>query len=522
MATTRGGLTPTAWMETERKFHVHGLFKLPDLVSAAWVLAEPVAAELSATYFDTDDLRLTRWRVSLRRREGGEDEGWHLKLPVAAETREELRLPLTAGTLAAPPVALTDLVLALTRTASVREVVTLRTERTTYGLVSGDGSTLASLTDDSVSVLDRSRTVARFRELEVELVDAGGVGDGLLSSVEEQLVAAGAVRGGQVSKVGRSLGPQASAEADVPEPAAVHRSAPAGLAVQAHLRRNSRALLTHDRGVRRDLPDSVHQMRVAARRLRSGLRVFAPIVIDEPSRRLRNELAWLADVLGEVRDREMLRDRLLAGLDALAADQTTDLDPTAAKRLIRSTYAKDLASARARTLEALRSPRYLTLLDELVNACGVPPLTDAAQLPCSEVLPPLVRRAWKRLSRDIEALDVAGPDTDWHEARIAAKRARYACEAVEPIFGKPARRLAGLVEQVTELLGGHQDATLAASAVRALADRDRLAGSTGFALGVLHSAERDAAARARADLFDLWPEVSRGRHRRWLEPGKHR
>ena len=92
--------------ETERKFRVHGLFRLPELAggdgrgrrSGAAGVADVRAAgtvDLLAVYYDTADLRLARSRVSLRRREGGADEGWHLKLPTAErETREELRCPL--------------------------------------------------------------------------------------------------------------------------------------------------------------------------------------------------------------------------------------------------------------------------------------------------------------------------------------------------------------------------------------------------------------------------------------------
>ncbi len=515
METSGEGRGPSESVETERKFRVHGLFKLPTLSSETWSLDEPVTSVLSASYLDTDDLRLARWKVSLRRREGGSDEGWHLKLPVEGETREELTLALTDGTLDEPPAALTDLVLSLTRAAPLTVAATLRTERTTYGVRDPEGALLAELTDDSVSVLDGGRTVARFRELEVELVDGGAE---VLDSLEGELTSAGAVRGGTLSKVARALGPQAAASPDVPKPAPVRPPDPAGLAVQAYLARNTRALLAHDRGVRRDAPDSVHQMRVAARRLRSGLKVFGPLVEAEPARRLRDELAWLAGSLGEVRDREVLRDRLLADMDRLASDVDLDLDTAAARTLIRSAFGKDLAAARRRVLDTLRSARYLNLLDELVHVCSRPPLTTAADQSCAEVLPPLVRRAWRRLERDVKKLSVDGPDSEWHEARIAAKGSRYACEAVEPIFGKPARRMARLVEQVTEILGEHQDAALAADAVRALAGRQRLSGSTGFALGLVHGIERDAVSETRRQLVEAWPEVSRSRHRQWLDP----
>jgi len=460
---------PDSNVEVERKFRVHGLFRLPPLaLPDGGGLGAPTRTVLTAAYLDTDDLRLARWKVSLRRREGGTDEGWHLKLPLRSETREELTLPLSEGTTDAPPVALTDLVLALTRTAPLDLVATLRTERTTYPVTDATDQVVAELTDDSVSVLDGDQVVARFRELEVEL--KGDVQDpSVLDQVGAALVQAGAVPGGTVSKVGRALGPLAAADPDIAAPGIARPKDPAWTAVQAHLARNSRALVTHDAGVRRDSPDSVHQMRVAARRLRSGLKVFEPLLDTTATTPLRDELAWLASVLGEVRDREVLRDRLLRDLDALAADTALNVDVSGARRVVRTALTSGMVGARDEVLAALRSERYLALLDTLVTVCAEPPVVEAADAPCSTALPPLVRRSWKRLARDVDALTADGPDHEWHETRIAAKRARYACEAVEPVFGKPARRLAERVELVTELLGEHQDAALAADTVRALA-----------------------------------------------------
>ena len=51
-------------------------------------------SDLSATYYDTADLRLLRSRMTLRRRRGGSDAGWHLKLPAGADSRDEVRHPL--------------------------------------------------------------------------------------------------------------------------------------------------------------------------------------------------------------------------------------------------------------------------------------------------------------------------------------------------------------------------------------------------------------------------------------------
>ena len=92
-----------------------------------------------------------------------------------------------------------------------------------------------------------------------------------------------------------------------------------------------------------------------------------------------------------------------------------------------------MATGRADVDAALSSARYVALLDALV-AAAQPHLTEAATVPAEEVLPPLVT-AWKRLARDVGRLELDGSDHDWHETRIAAKKMRYATEALVPVFG---------------------------------------------------------------------------------------
>ncbi len=519
------GADPDTYREVERKLRVHALYRLPDLTAidgsgvAAVEVREPLA--LTATYFDTADLRLARSRVTLRRREGGVDDGWHLKLPadpVDPGVRDEIRLPLAEGT-DAPPATLLTLVLSLTRGAPVEAVAVLNTARAPYDLRADDGRLVAELTDDEVSVLDGPHVAARFRELEVETRDGT---DDEIDAVADALVASGAIEGGLPSKAVRALGPAAQAPPDVPAPPFAGPGDPAGLAVRAHLARGVAAFLTQDLRVRRDLPDSVHQMRVSARRLRSGLKVFGPLVDREWAYGLRSELAWAAGELGHLRDLEVLEDRLLAHLDELPAvgpedtadgtagiDHTDRRDVAAAAALVRRTFDEERARARAEMDEALVSDRYVALLGALVDAVREPRLTPAAEQSCTQVLPPLLAKSWRRTMRHAHALDVDGPDTPWHETRIAAKQARYTAEALAPVLGIRAKRAAKRLEQVTEQLGEHQDAVIAAHTTRRLAGARRVTSVTGFVLGLLHEHERAAAMTARQEFMRLWPEVRR-------------
>lgn len=494
--------SPITQREVERKLQVHGLFALPDLVSAETGAAsvdqqEPRA--MVAVYHDTPSLRLFRWGVTLRRRTGGSDEGWHMKLPVEGAdggTRDEIQLPLDAGEAGAVPAALSGIVEALVRDERLQPVVTLSTQRTPYILRDADGTAFAELVDDTVSVLDGDRVLEQFREIEVEaLTDDSS----MLEPVVEALARAGARPGGD-SKAARAIGPAASAPPDVVIAPWPTRRGPASDAIRCYLATHVHRLLLQDVRVRRNLPDSVHQMRVATRRLRSGLRVFRPLLDPEWADGLREELAWLAATLGANRDAEVLERRLL-DLARLLPDDLVD----EATGVIAETFGSRVGDARAVVLEALATERHHSLLVRLVDAARDPHMTEAAAQACDAVLPTTTARAFSRLRRRVGALDAHGSSLDWHEARIAAKRARYAAEATAPVLGDDMKRLAVALEDVTELLGEHQDSAVAQAALRDLAED--ASSRAAFALGIMHAEELGKELAARRDMRRLWPRV---------------
>src|SRR5665647_3559319 len=166
--------TPMTHREVERKVRVPEDFALPPLGGIAPGVTDIVAGEpftMVAAYHDTHDLRLIRWGATLRRREGGPDEGWHLKLPVAdgeSLVRDEIALPLDAGDVGHVPSEIADLIRAVVREAPLVHVVTVRTRRTPYVLLDGTGVPVAELVDDRVDVVEDGVVVRSFREIEVE------------------------------------------------------------------------------------------------------------------------------------------------------------------------------------------------------------------------------------------------------------------------------------------------------------------------------------------------------------------
>jgi CHAD domain-containing protein len=494
----------------ERKLRVHGLFEMPDLVDAgAAARAETGGAfVMNAVYHDTQALTLFRWGITLRRREGGSDEGWHMKLPVAGadgSSRDELRLPLEAGPVGSVPGALVEIIAPLLREQPLEALVTLSTERRPTLLSDEEGAVLAEVVDDIVTVLHRGRTVSVFREVEVEAVDADNPASlEAVDRVVTVLLGMGA-EPSSVSKAASALGPRTQEPPDVP---ARPVPGPDGLAVDAIgavLAQHVRHLLLADVAVRRDLPDSVHQMRVAARRLRSALATFAPLLIQDEAERLKEELKWIASELGAIRDTEVMLERL----DEHAGDLGDEADTVRIRAVIDPFLTARLSAARSSALAALRSDRHQQLVDDLMSAAIDPPVVDAAYTPCGEVLLPLVARTWRRLDKAIAELELEGPSVPWHLARIKAKRARYAAESVSAIFGKDMRRLAESLADVTELLGDHQDAHVAQTIIREVAAHGETDGLTGLSLGVLHEYETEVEMLDRLRFHELWPTVRR-------------
>jgi CHAD domain-containing protein len=159
--------------------------------------------------------------------------------------------------------------------------------------------------------------------------------------------------------------------------------------------------------------------------------------------------------------------------------------------------------------EALDSDRYLRLLDVLVDAAREPVLQPEAAGRCSKVLPPLVRGAWRSLAKRAARLHAEDPDDDWHEARIKAKQARYAAEAVSDVLGRPAARLAAAAKAVQEVLGDHQDAAIAAEILVGLAQEKSDDGALCFVAGRLAQWNRSDIGRTRWDFPAVWKKASK-------------
>ncbi|WP_344355818.1 CYTH and CHAD domain-containing protein [Streptomyces gobitricini] len=493
--------------EIERKYEACPGTRLPDLTGVRGVSAvlDQGVAELDAVYYDTDDLRLAAASITLRRRTGGKDAGWHLKLPVSPGVRDELHAPLGDDV----PGSLAGLVHARTRGAPLVPVVRLRSRRDLRHLVDGDGALLAEAGTDTVRaerLAGGDGGTVEWTEIEVELADDGD--PAFLDAVDKRLRKKGIKPSGAASKLAKALHDTGW------RPTPPQEDGTAGGRVLAHLRDQADKLATYDAAVRRDLPDSVHRMRVATRRLRSAFRTYRKILDPAVTGPVADELKWLARELGVDRDQEVLAERLTAAVDAVPV--TLLLGPV--KGRLRAWGGAGRAGSRDRTLAVLDSDRYTALLNSLDALLADPPLRRAARKDADAVLARAILKDHERLAARIDrALALpAGPGRDvaLHEARKAAKRARYAAETAAPVLGGPARRFAKRVKAVQKVLGDHQDSVVARDTLRDLAVQAHLSGETAFTWGLLYGREEARAAERERELPEVWARAVPGKLRR--------
>ncbi len=192
-------------LETEQKYDADADFVLPELGGRR--SAEPKRIYLSATYFDTDELDLIRHHITLRRRVGGDDEGWHLKLPVRKDTRQERYAPLDEGGTDSVPARLAAQVEDITAGHTLRPIAILDTERTVVTVAGPAGDALVEVADDRVTALRFDETDGEpmiWREIEVEVKSPDSAD--LLETIGKVLREAGARPSASESKLARVLG----------------------------------------------------------------------------------------------------------------------------------------------------------------------------------------------------------------------------------------------------------------------------------------------------------------------------
>lgn len=479
--------TPSRHMEVERKFAPSESAVSPsfDGLSAVARVERLPEQSLDAVYFDTPAQDLAANRITLRRRTGGPDEGWHLKLPAGTDARTEVRLALTDG--ADVPAELRDVVLAIVRDRPLTSVARIETSRTVDVLYGQGGTAVAEFCDDRVTasrVLDDERRT--WREWELELVgEQPDDGAALLDRLANRLFDAGAEPAGHGSKLARVLArPEDDAAAPSRDP--VHRAVAEQVA----------EMLVWDRAVRADAWDSVHQMRVVTRKIRSLLRASEDSFGIDDDAWILEELKLLAGVLGIARDAEVLAEKYEKELDALPSEL---IRGPVRERLVEGAKRRYHAGWK-RSLTAMRSERYFRLLDGLEALVTAEP-TELA--PGAEHEPPTVEASYAKVRKAAKKAKTAADDPDLpaaerdealHRIRKRAKQLRYTAAAL----GQD--RVADRAKAIQSLLGDHQDSVVSRVHLSSEAHAAHAAGEDTFTYGVLFSREAEVALHAEAQI----------------------
>ena len=537
------------FLEVEAKFAVIDTAVVPDLtrITGVATIAATRTHRMSAIYYDTEDLRLTRSHITLRRREGGSDDGWHLKFPgvggrleIHADTGEPVD-----GLYQIPEEILAQ-VRALTRREELNPIAQVDNHRVESILAGLDGSPLAEFCDDHVSAwsLLPGGVHTSWREWELELAGETAdtdTGAPLLHSATQLFLRAGARVSSSPAKLVMALGDSihqaplppflVTADVDTDSPAA---------AVIAALKLNRDKLLEYDPKVRRDEWDSIHQMRVATRELRSHMETFNGILGGEELEHIEAELKLLAGMLGHAQDAEVVEERFLHLLDAEDSDV---LDETTREHL-RHDMGEEYRRAHRRAVLTLDSDRYLNLLDAIDTLLAEPPIIGAqttlaavvqesatapedtaditeldevaepseeagaeqptapqAQSPeeveaiLSQHLAAAYKKLMKRHRRAVENQDnheltLHQREEYFHDMRKSAKKLRYAAEAVGAATSLKTKHLYNACKQMQSSLGDFQDAVTSRDKLVHMAQAARRRGEDTFGYGLLYQRER--------------------------------
>ena len=484
------------YTETERKFDVVESTVSPsfDGLSCVARVERSPSQSLAAVYFDTPSQDLARHKITLRRRTGGTDAAWHLKLPAGTDTRTEVHVPLSddeSSDHPAVPDELRDVVLAIVRDRPLVPVARIDTVRIVELLYGPDGSEVAEFCDDRVTASAEGGEEQGWREWELEL--GTGTSAEVFERLTTRLLDAGARPAGKGSKLARVLDSGSDAGEPAPAPAD-----PVRRAVAQHIAE----LVEWDRAVRSDAWDSVHQMRVTTRKIRSLLQSSEESFGITDDEWVLDELRELAGVLGVARDAEVLAERFERAIDGLPA---SNVRGPVRERLVDGAK-KRYENGWRRSLSAMRSQRYFRLLDALDALVATEPAPAA---PGEEPAALTIDAAYKRVRKAAKAARAAAADPDvdsdeaLHRIRKRAKQLRYTAAATGD------SKVADRAKAIQSLLGDHQDSVVSRAHLSRQAEVAHTAGEDTFTYGLLYQQEDDLARRCEEQIEDALSKLDK-------------
>ena len=468
------------------------------------VLARPTVLQ-DDTYFDTEDWRIAQAGYVLRVRRSsnkhevtlkGLERSGHRDVGAPRKRREiNEAIATTQSTWMESAGPVGGRVSALVGKRPLHPVLEVRTRRRPFVLHLGDEDVAEVALDETAISIDDQNPMRLLRvEVEVEppwvevltplvedLERSAGLTPAALSKFE-----AGVLARGYVIPTGFDLGPTT-----------VTSQSSIGAVADAMVRRHLGALLAHEAGTRlgEDV-EELHDMRVATRRLRAALDIFDDI-LPPHYRALSPELAWLAQVLGSVRDLDVQLERLDAAPEWHGPWSDANRDGAPLEEL-KAVLTFERERARATLLQALDSPRYerLTTGFAALAQQGPAQRSVAGHQPATVVAPALLERRHRSALKAARQARRTGEPAEFHRLRIRCKRLRYTLEFVQDVYGEPARQFIRRLTRLQDLLGGLQDCQVSMERLHALATLNQppLSRPTVFLMGTVAERSREEAA----------------------------
>ena len=518
--------------------------------SGSGLVVEPESEEkISDTYYDAEDWRFYRAGYALRIRKAGTTAEATMKSLSPADgnvrRRREITEPLgdnkpaTLGEASGPVGGHTR---SLLGGQDMRSMFEIRTRRQKFALLlenpveesengsSGDGASGEKvrigevLLDASEIPLGGGRESARIRRVEVE-AGAGTAPTPDLRGFVDEMQYALDLKPASISKFetglyATGLSPRGETEAG---PTQIDSTMTLGEVAFAVLRRQFAEMRSHEPGTRiGEDPEALHDMRVATRRMRAAMKVFEG-ALPERAKWFREELRWVAGVLGEVRDLDVQIGRLETWRDEADEESSEFLGK------ILDVIRKRRTEARGRMLEALDSARYERLETsfgemlrrgpgverELAQGNGHSPEGE----PVTSAAPALLSTRYRKWSRAAKSLDESSPPESFHDLRKKGKRLRYALEFVSEVYGKPAEKVVKPLKTLQDDLGRHQDAVVASGTLRELGTttEGRVPRGAAFTMGVYSERYVREATGIRSEVLRSKPFLALARGKSWKD-----
>jgi triphosphatase len=443
------------------------------------------AVRIQDRYLDTDDWRLYRAGYSLRvRKRGGSSEATLKALPSGGSLRRRVEITeaLPDGQDQSPLEAAGQVgrrVRDVSGSRPLHLLCEVRTSRRPYLVEVGAARAEVVLDETTIPVANGSRPV-RLRRVEVEMVD--GAPEDLAAFVGELETGSG-LRPATLTKFEAGLLSTGQSAPALPDlgPTDAGPSRTLGDVAFAALRTHFHTFLRTEPGTRMgDDPDELHDMRVASRRIRAALSVFRQ-ALPARSERLRQELGWIADGLGAVRDLDVQLERVQAWTQDVPAEGEGGSEIVAALQEARRSVREEL-------LRILDSARYARFVESFGVMLRRGPLRaqPPAWLPVTVVAPGLLqerRRAVRKRFKRLRHADEQAPAL--HAVRIRCKRLRYLLEFLGDVYPQEIPGVAAGLVKAQDLLGLYQDSIVGAGRLRdlALAREDPLSPAAVFLLG---------------------------------------